>query len=328
MCTVQAIAKLHSSLQTAVFVNTDLHLSMLIPVVPPHLLGALIQRHVSCGVLDISLRANSRDRLGRIPLGSLTTTIASLPSLCGLKICPGALTCDDLPHLAAIITCHSATLQSIWFQPGEQDPGYPTAGSAIDDCRPDGSPFVQCLIDILPQLIGLQHLDLCRTCAHDSSDLHRDMLMDSLLSLTNLTSLSLARQNKQLSFWRAKSPHCKVLASNVHRLRSLCCLDVSGNSLPLPDLCMLFMVVANMPSMREFRAQQMNCDPGTAYARRRDEGADVDEAMSDFRSHLLRSVADLMPASMVAPSFLGAVSDAPRTIQSHIRVLGLSLIHI
>ena len=155
MCTVQAIAKLHSSLQTAVFVNTDLHLSMLIPVVPPHLLGALIQRHVSCGVLDISLRANSRDRLGRIPLGSLTTTIASLPSLCGLKICPGALTCDDLPHLAAIITCHSATLQSIWFQPGEQDPGYPTAGSAIDDCRPDGSPFVQCLIDILPQLIGL-----------------------------------------------------------------------------------------------------------------------------------------------------------------------------
>ena len=278
---MQAIEALHSSLQTDVFSNTDLSLIVLLRAVPQHLLGALMQRHVLSGVLDIPLSPKPGIK-GCLPLHKLVTAVDSLPSLTGLKICSGSLRHADLRHIAAMLSGHAGTLQSVnlsnqlavqdtdqscigmTFSRSEIDARVARVWQALVGCCKLTSldlsstrvhpAFGQCLCDSLPELQGLKHLNLSYACIRERDTAYRDDVLPAILSLTNLTCLCLSRGHLALVPLHGQGTDFEFLSLNLHKLKSLRYLDMTRQSISLGDACTLLAAVASMPSMHEFRA--------------------------------------------------------------------------
>lgn len=289
-------------------------------------------------MLNMSTPVTTIGKADMLPLGELVSAITSLPSLCGLKVSSDTLRSEEMTKLASIVTAHAASLQSVslcnlagagfsvFRFPHEPETGS-TVWQALAACSGLTSveltstqlhpSLARSLCDTLHQLQSLQELDLSDACCSFRISGHMDKLLSTILSLSNLTNLSLASN-------RLSHPACKELSLNLYRLQKLCILDVSSNAMPLDGFLLLSVAAASMPSMREFRAEGLRCG---VFHSDPDVAAELDMLpMEQYCSEIYSLFAKFVstPFSMLHSIGASGMREVPGPIQSHIRVLKLS----
>jgi Ran GTPase-activating protein (RanGAP) involved in mRNA processing and transport len=313
--------------------------------VPKHMFGALLQRHVHSGVLDMVV---PREALDVAPIADLFPAMTTIPSLRGIKLCSGALCTEDLPDVASILTAHAATLQSLGLCNMAANA---RCASSVNEClsvfmKSDSESasvlwkalscctgltsldlrsthlhpsLAQCLGHTLQEFHNLQVLDLTDTCCTAAFSSYIETMPGALSSLRHLTRLSIASNH-------LTHATCKELALQLRELRELCVLDVTSCEMQLVSWALLAMSVATIPSMRELLSESIRWGCNVLFGASCHSEADFQSLLASLSrdaeyvfnssSQPLSGVADRGPDTSVAP------------YQSNLRVLRLkSLVH-